>query len=190
MEISPPSNLLGNSPSSSLSGFGLQRFTLSSVSRLQTERRASLFWLEGRAKEHALKAYDSLDKHTPRRHPKLIIGYRLASRVLSVCRVVVLRDRFATDGRSCRPLRGGSRRGAMRSDAFPFLTVSIIPKATAFRERLWASVVAGFPFLCALCVLLDHRSLGEGGCGETIEKGSPKGSGMCKICTYHCHARY
>ena len=128
MEISPPSNLLGNSPSSSLSGFGLQRFTLSSVSRLQTERRASLFWLEGRAKEHALKAYDSLDKHTPRRHPKLIIGYRLASRVLSVCRVVVLRDRFATDGRSCRPLCGGSRREAMRSDAFPFLTVNIIPK--------------------------------------------------------------
>jgi hypothetical protein len=118
---------------------------------LQTERRTSLFWLEGRAKEHALKAYDSLDKHTPRRHPKLIIGYRLASRVLSVCRVVVLRDRFATDGRSCRPLRGGSRRRAMRSDAFPFLTVSIIPKATAFRERLWASVVAGGAprFLCA-----------------------------------------
>jgi len=122
------------------------------LSRLQTKRRASLFWLEGRAKAYALKAYDSPDKHTPRRHPKLLIGYRLASRVLSVCRVVVLRDRFATDGRSCRPLRGGSRRGAMRSDAFPFLTVSIIPKATAFRERL-LGVVAGFQFLCALCVL-------------------------------------
>ncbi len=63
------------------------------LSRLQTKRRASLFWLEGRAKEHALKAYDSLDKHTPRRHPKLIVGYRLASHVLSVCRVVVLRDK-------------------------------------------------------------------------------------------------
>ena len=50
--------------------------------------------------------------------------------------VVISGDRFATDGRSCRPLRGGSRRGAMRSDTFPFLTVSIIPKATAFRERL------------------------------------------------------
>ena len=68
-------------------------------------------------------------------------------------------NRFATDGRSCRPLRGGSRRGAMRSDAFPFLTVSIIPKATAFRERLWASVVAGFPFLCALCVLCGENTL-------------------------------
>ena len=25
---------------------------------------------------------------------------------------------------------------------------------------------------------------------KPIERGSPKGSGMCKICTYHCHARY
>ena len=37
---------------------------------------------------------------------------------------------------------GGSRREAIRSDAFPFLTMSIIPKATAFRERLLGVVVA------------------------------------------------
>ena len=43
--------------------------------------------------------------------------------------MAVLEYRFATDGRSCRPLRGGSRRGAMRPDSFPFLTVNIIPKA-------------------------------------------------------------
>ena len=46
------------------------------------EARLSVL-VRGRAKAHALKAYDSLDKHTPRRHPKLIIGYRLAIRALS-----------------------------------------------------------------------------------------------------------
>ena len=106
--------------------------------------------LEGRAMQHTLKACYSPYKYSARRHPKLLIGHRLANHVLYVQYVAVLRDRFATDGRSCRPLRGGSRRGAMRSDAFPFLTVSIIPKARAFRERLWASVVAGSAsrFLC------------------------------------------
>ena len=52
---------------------------------------------------------------------------------LRVQSVVVLEYRFATDGRSCRPLRGGSRRRALRSDAFPFLTVGIIPNLVVSR---------------------------------------------------------
>ena len=36
-------------------------------------------------------------------------------------------------------LRGGSRRGAMRPDAFPFLTVNIIPKSV----REWGSEGVG-----------------------------------------------
>ena len=45
---------------------------------LQTERRASLFWLEGRAKPRDSKAYYSPCIHATRRHPK-VKGYRLAN---------------------------------------------------------------------------------------------------------------
>ena len=45
---------------------------------LLTKRRASLFWLEGRAEPRDSKAYYSPCIHATRRHPK-IKGYRLAN---------------------------------------------------------------------------------------------------------------
>ena len=75
-------------------------------------------------------------------------------------------SKLATADLSCRPLRGGSRRGAMRSDAFPFLTVSIIPKATAFRlEFTHFLASAGPPLAKAAEFNSDQQGSRAGPCG-------------------------
>ena len=76
------------------------------------------FGLEGRALARDSKACYSPRIHMTRRHPKLIIGYRLANHAGAFRFVAVLECRFATDGRSCRPLRGVSRREAMCARIF------------------------------------------------------------------------
>ena len=99
------------------------------------EARLSVL-VRGARLAHALKACYSLLKHTPRRHPKLTIGYRLAIRVLSVQKVAVLRDRFATDGRSCRPLRAAV--------LVAWLSRPGIPAGDSVNYTIFAAVRVGF----------------------------------------------
>ena len=91
----------------------------SSVSRLQTKRRASLFWLEGRARQRTLEGLGQPAQLHCKATPQIDNRVSSCKPRVSVSKVQVLkRQGLQPMADPAGPLRGGSRRGAMCARIF------------------------------------------------------------------------